>query len=140
MNVYNFVVYCFIIINVCCFFFVLGMIPHKTLRGQAALKRLRVFDGIPPAYEKKRRVCVPTALRVLCLRSDRKYCKIGRLSHEVGWQYQDVVKNLERKRKAKLALHLKQMKVNKKLTKQARKNIEKVAAPHNAVIRSLGYN
>ncbi|XP_031621634.1 60S ribosomal protein L13a [Contarinia nasturtii] len=116
-----------------------GMIPHKTLRGQAALKRLRVFDGIPPAYEKKRRVCVPTALRVLCLRSDRKYCKIGRLSHEVGWQYQDVVKNLERKRKAKLALHLKQMKVNNKLTKLARKNIEKVAAPHTAVIRSLGY-
>lgn len=121
------------------FIFSQGMIPHKTLRGQAALKRLRVFDGIPPLYEKKRRVCVPSALRVLCLRSDRKYCKIGRLSHEVGWQYQDVVKNLERKRKAKLALHLKQMKVNKKLTQQARKNIEKVAAPHTAVIRSLGY-
>lgn len=116
------------------------MIPHKTLRGQAALKRLRVFDGIPPAYEQKRRVCVPSALRVLCLRSDRKYCKIGRLSHEVGWQYKDVVANLERKRKAKLALHLKQHKVNKRLTQQARKNIEKAAAPHTAVINSLGYN
>lgn len=124
------------------FFFVLsaGMIPHKTLRGQAALKRLRVYDGIPPAYEKKRRVCVPSALRVLCLRSGRKYCKIGRLSHEVGWQYQDVVKNLERKRKAKLAVHLKQLSVNKKLTEKARQTIEKAAAPHNAVIRSLGYH
>lgn len=115
------------------------MIPHKTLRGQAALKRLRVYDGIPPAYEKKRRLCVPTALRVLCLRSDRKYCKVGRLSHEVGWQYQDVVKNLERKRKAKLGLHLKQLKVNKRLTKQARQNIEKSAEKHNTIIRSLGY-
>lgn len=116
-----------------------GMIPHKTLRGQAALKRLRVYDGIPPAYEKKRRVCVPTALRVLCLRSDRKYCKVGRLSHEVGWQYKDVVANLERKRKAKLGLHLKQLQVNKKLTKQAKVNIEKAAEKHNTVIRSFGH-
>lgn len=84
-------------------------------------------------------MCVPTALRVLCLRSDRKYCKIGRISHEVGWQYQDVVKNLERKRKAKLVLHLQHLKVNKKLTQKARQNIEKVAAPHSAIIRSFGY-
>lgn len=80
------------------------MIPHKTKRGQAALKRLRVYDGIPPPFDKKRRVCVPIAMKVLCLRSDRKFCQIGRLSHEVGWHYQDVVKNLERKRKANARL------------------------------------
>lgn len=115
------------------------MIPHKTKRGQAALKRLRVFDGIPPAYEKKRRVCVPSAMRILCLRAGRKYCSIGRLSHEVGWHYKDVVQNLERKRKAKLRLHLKQMKVNKKLTLKARETIDKAAAPFTALIKSYGY-
>lgn len=31
-----------------------GMLPHKTKRGQAALERLKVFDGIPPPYDKVR--------------------------------------------------------------------------------------
>lgn len=35
-------------------FLYLGMLPHKTKRGQAALERLKVFDGIPPPYDKVR--------------------------------------------------------------------------------------
>lgn len=90
------------------------MVPNKTKRGQAALKRLRVYDGIPAPFDTKKRLCVPIAMRILCLRSDRKYCEVGRLSHEVGWHYQDVVKNLERKRKAKahvLTAHNKKLRV-----------------------------
>ena len=68
-----------------------GMIPHKTARGAAALERLKVFEGVPPPYDKKKRVVVPQALRVLRLKPGRKYCTVGRLSHEVGWKYQDVV-------------------------------------------------
>jgi len=68
-----------------------GMIPHKTARGTAAMERLKVFEGVPPPYDKKKRVVVPQALRVLRLRPGRKYCTVGRLSHEVGWKYQDVV-------------------------------------------------
>jgi len=68
-----------------------GMIPHKTARGAAAMERLKVFEGVPPPYDKKKRVVVPQALRVLRLRPGRKYCTVGRLSHEVGWKYQDVV-------------------------------------------------
>ena len=67
------------------------MIPHKTARGTAAMERLKVFEGVPPPYDKKKRVVVPQALRVLRLRPGRKYCTVGRLSHEVGWKYQDVV-------------------------------------------------
>lgn len=67
------------------------MIPHKTARGAAALERLKVFEGVPPPYDKKKRVVVPQALRILRLRPGRKYCTVGRLSHEVGWKYQDVV-------------------------------------------------
>lgn len=48
------------------------MIPHKTKRGAEALKRLKVFDGIPPPYDKKKRVVVPTALRVLKLKPGRR--------------------------------------------------------------------
>lgn len=68
-----------------------GMIPHKTARGAAAMERLKVFEGVPPPYDKKKRVVVPQALRILRLKPGRKYCTVGRLSHEVGWKYQDVV-------------------------------------------------
>jgi hypothetical protein len=68
-----------------------GMIPHKTARGAAALERLKTFEGVPPPYDKKKRVVVPQALRVLRLKPGRKYCTVGRLGQEFGWKYQDVV-------------------------------------------------
>jgi len=68
-----------------------GMIPHKTPRGTAALNRLKVFEGIPPPYDHKKRMVVPQALRVLRLKPGRKYCTVGRLGHEFGWKYRDVV-------------------------------------------------
>lgn len=52
-----------------------GMVAHKTIRGTNALRRLNVYEGIPPPYDKKQRLCVPIAMRVLCLRSDRKVKK-----------------------------------------------------------------
>ena len=74
------------------------MLPHKTARGAAALNRLKCFEGVPPPFDKKRRMVVPAALRVLKLRPDRKFCTVGRLSHEMGWKYKDVVEKLEAKR------------------------------------------
>ena len=71
-----------------------GMIPHKTTRGAKAMERLKVFEGVPPPYDKVKRVVVPQALRVLRLKPGRKYCTVGRLSHEVGWKYKDVVERL----------------------------------------------
>ena len=55
------------------------------------MERLKVFEGVPPPYDKKKRMVVPQALRVLRLKPGRKYCTVGRLSHEMGWKYQDVV-------------------------------------------------
>jgi len=68
-----------------------GMMPHKTERGAKALERLKVFEGVPPPYDRKKRMVVPQALRVLRLKPGRKYCTVGRLGHEFGWKYQDVV-------------------------------------------------
>lgn len=83
-----------------------GMVPHKTSRGAAALERLKLFEGVPPPYDRKKKLVVPSALRVLRLKPGRKYCTIKRLSHEVGWSYRDVVDRLEEKRKVKaLAFH-----------------------------------
>lgn len=80
-----------------------GMIQHKTARGKAALERLKVFEGVPPPYDKKKRVVVPQALRVLRLKPGRKYTTIAKLSSEVGWKYEDVVAKLEEKRKVRSA-------------------------------------
>merc|ERR1719328_244619 len=44
-----------------------GMIPHKTARGQAALDRMKTFEGIPHPYDRKKRMVVPAALKVLRL-------------------------------------------------------------------------
>ena len=68
-----------------------GMMPHKTERGAKALERLKTFEGVPPPYDHKKRQVVPQALRVLRLKPGRKYCTVGRLGHEFGWKYQDVV-------------------------------------------------
>ena len=77
------------------------MVPHKTKRGMEALKRLKLYEGMPPPYNKQKRMVVPSALRVLKLKPGRKYCVLGRLSHEVGWKYKDILSTLEQKRKAK---------------------------------------
>ena len=67
------------------------MMPHKTARGTAAMERLKVFEGVPPPYDRKKKMVVPQALRVLRLKPGRKFCTVGRLSHEMGWKYRDVV-------------------------------------------------
>ncbi|KAM9892928.1 hypothetical protein OXX79_009685, partial [Metschnikowia pulcherrima] len=80
-----------------------GMIPHKTARGKAALERLKVFEGMPSPYDKKKRVVVPQALRVLRLKPGRKYTTVGKLSAAVGWKYESIVDQLEEKRKVRSA-------------------------------------
>jgi len=53
-----------------------GMVPHKSSRGTAALERLKLFEGVPPPYDRKKRMVVPEALRVLRLKPGRKYCTV----------------------------------------------------------------
>lgn len=78
-----------------------GMLPHKTRRGQCALARLKVFEGVPAPYDRKKRSVVPNALRVTRLRPGRKFCLLGRLSEEVGWGSRDMMKKLEDRRKVR---------------------------------------
>ena len=104
------------------------MIPHKTKRGAAALARLKAYEGVPPPYDKIKRMVIPDALkwvpcwtvllglqvlfcssdfillkamtniwimvktRVLRLQAGHKYCLLGKLSSEVGWNYYDTIK------------------------------------------------
>jgi len=118
-----------------------GMVPHKTERGKLALKRLQTFEGVPPPYDKKKRMVIPTALKVLRLKHGRRFCTLGRIGHEVGWKYQDIIEALETKRKVKgEAFHKGQQEVNKaKLAVLKDPKIAKKLAPLQATIESFGY-
>merc|ERR1712098_600585 len=116
-----------------------GMLPHKTARGKDALGRLKVFEGIPPPYDKKKRMVVPSALRVLKMHPTRKYCSLNRLSHEVGWKYQGVVATLEAKRKVKSKEFYDRKRQMMKLREQAKKNVAKQIEPYQKIMTSMGY-
>ncbi|KAK9929961.1 hypothetical protein M0R45_027026 [Rubus argutus] len=49
-----------------------GMIPHKTKRGAAALARLKAYEGVPPPFDKTKRMVIPDALKVLRLKKGHK--------------------------------------------------------------------
>ena len=110
------------------------MVPHKTARGAAALKRLELFEGVPPQQAKVKRVVVPAALRVLRLKPGRKYCTLKRISHEVGWGYKDVVDRLEEKRKVKGQAYFERKQAALKLRAKADASV-----PKNEVITQYGY-
>ncbi|UKK02603.1 60S ribosomal protein L13 [Theileria orientalis] len=76
-----------------------GMLPHKTKRGAAALRRLKTFEGVPPKYAENKKMVVTPALRFLKLKPGRRYCRLGDVLTKVGWNYDGLVKKLEDRRK-----------------------------------------
>uniref|UniRef100_A0A8C2VUS9 Large ribosomal subunit protein uL13 n=1 Tax=Chinchilla lanigera TaxID=34839 RepID=A0A8C2VUS9_CHILA len=107
-----------------------GMLPHKTKRGQAALDRLKVFDGVPPPYDKVSQPGLPPA--------GLTFAYLGRLAHEVGWKYQAVTATLEEKRKEKAKIHYRKKKQIMRLRKQAEKNVEKKISKFTEVLKTHG--
>lgn len=77
------------------------MLPHKTKKGQAALQRLKVLDGIPPSHDKKKWMMVPAALKVVCLKPTRKFAYLVHLAYEVMLKFQAVTATLEERWKEK---------------------------------------
>lgn len=116
-----------------------GMVPHKSSRGAAALERLKVFEGVPPPYHSMKRVVVPDAMRVLRLKPGRKYTVLGRLASEVGWNYGEVVKKLEEKRKVKGVAYVERKKSADALLEKAKSNAAAELAPIKETIESYGY-
>jgi large subunit ribosomal protein L13Ae len=80
-----------------------GMMNHFKARGQASMERLKVFEGCPHPFDRMKKQVIPQALRVLRLRPGRKFCRLGDLSEQVGWQHDKLIKSLEAKRKTKAA-------------------------------------
>merc|ERR1719283_578588 len=116
-----------------------GMLPHKTARGTEALERLKTFEGVPPPYDKTKRMVVPSALKVLRLGQTRKFCKLDRLAHEVGWKYQKVIGTLEARRKVKSKRFFERKRKLQQLREQAKKNVAPKVQKYQEIITSCGY-
>lgn len=112
-----------------------GMVAHKTARGKAAMDRLKVFEGVPPPYDTKKRMVVPQALRVLRLKPGRKYCTVGRLSTEFGWNYGEVVGRLEEKRKTRSAAYYQRKKALVRKLNAAKREV----STNNEELAKFGY-
>jgi large subunit ribosomal protein L13Ae len=106
-----------------------GMIPHKGERGKAALDRLKVFEGCPHPFDKMKKQVIPQALRVLRLKPGRKFCRLGDLSTQVGWQHDALVKTLEAKRKTRAAAFYIAKKQLGALTKKAQATVSAKIGP-----------
>ncbi|GAB2234502.1 hypothetical protein Droror1_Dr00003757 [Drosera rotundifolia] len=116
-----------------------GMIPHKTKRGAAALARLKVYEGVPPPYDRLKRMVVPDALKVLRLQKGHKYCLLGRLSKEVGWNHYDTIKELEEKRKEKSKVSYERRKQLARLRAKAVKVVEEKLGSQLDVLAPVKY-
>uniref|UniRef100_A0A0A0LXN4 60S ribosomal protein L13a n=1 Tax=Cucumis sativus TaxID=3659 RepID=A0A0A0LXN4_CUCSA len=112
-----------------------GMIPHKTKRGAAALARLKAYEGLC-IYEL---VMLVWKFRVLRLQAGHKYCLLGRLSSEVGWNHYDTIKELERKRKERSQAAYERKKQLNKLRIKAEKVAEEKLGPQLEVIAPIKY-
>ena len=111
-----------------------GMIPHKTHRDKCAMERLKCFDGIPAPYDNMKRMVVPDAFRVTRLKVGRRYCVLGRISHETGWNKAATVERLEAKRKAEGAVYYEAKKAQLAKAKAAAD-----ANPGDAILAKFGY-
>ena len=111
-----------------------GMVPRKSPHGQAALAKLKVFDGVPHPYDTKKKMVVPAALRVLKLNPQSQFCVLGDLAATVGWKRQAIIKKLEVKRKERASVWY-----QRKLDKGAAKEqaLGKVKATLGAELKTI---
>ncbi|XP_015760007.1 PREDICTED: 60S ribosomal protein L13a-like isoform X3 [Acropora digitifera] len=62
-----------------------GMIPYKTKRGQEAMKRLKVYDGVPPMYAKVKKETGGTSSSQSCTSEARKEVLCPWQAFTRGW-------------------------------------------------------
>ncbi|KAG9393164.1 Ribosomal protein L13 [Carpediemonas membranifera] len=97
-----------------------GMVPHRTPRGSAALARIQVFDGIPPQFQRTKRMVIPEALKINSLGKYTETTTLGLLAVKAGWKYAEIISQLEDKRKARShEFHVKKMEQAKAYTAAA---------------------
>merc|ERR1711957_604765 len=97
----------------------------------------KAFEGCPHPYDRKKRMVIPSCLKVLRLRPERPHCKLGDLSSHVGWKHQDLVQRLETQRKVKSQAFYTKKKAGAKVRNIAVKNA-KVSKEDKKVLEDAG--
>ena len=67
-----------------------------------------------------------------------QFCSLGRLSHDVGWKYQDVIETLEAKRKVKAQDFYNKTVVKAKAVAEAEKAVVAKTKPIDAQMEAFG--
>ncbi|XP_047590072.1 60S ribosomal protein L13a-like [Lutra lutra] len=116
-----------------------GLLPHRTQRGQAALGLLKVFGGIPPPYDRKKKMVLPATLTAVHMKPTGKLVFLGRLAHKVGWKYQAVAATLEEKRKEKAKTRYQKKKPLMRLQIQTKKNVERKTDKYSEDLKIHGF-
>lgn len=96
-----------------------GMLPRKTKRGEAAMARLKFYEGVPPAYGKTKKLLVPDAFVHTHLRTNAKRTRVGNLAAEMGWKYSGLIRKMEAARKVDSRTFYEKKQADAKLRKQA---------------------
>jgi len=118
-----------------------GMLPHKTARGQAALQRMKVFDGVPTPYDKKTKMTIPQAAKALRLKPERKFCVLGDMAAKVGWKCKELIERLSTKRTERASKYYKNVKATAKARAEAKATLTKSNAAFKteaAVLAKVG--
>merc|ERR1711982_40963 len=103
-----------------------------------ALARLKTFDGCPAPYDKKKKLVVPDALRILNLRPYRAYSNLGKICSQLGWKHGGLIEGLEDKRKEAAAADYKERAANLKEAATKEANSSELQAV-NAELAKFGY-
>jgi large subunit ribosomal protein L13Ae len=117
-----------------------GMLPFRTKRGHAALRRLNAYEGIPVNVANKgTRMVIPKAQSARRLRTERAKTVLGAMLTKIGWKYGEVVKNLETARKEKAArFHKRNEKVRSTWKKARTDAVKKMSKDNVAVLKKFG--
>jgi large subunit ribosomal protein L13Ae len=102
--------------------------------------KFKSFEGIPHPYDKMKRMVVPEALRVVRLRPGRKYTNLGKLAGMSGWKHEELIGQLEEKRKVKSKAFYEQKKAKAALKAKAEVAAAGELAKVTAVLEGYGYN
>ncbi|KAK2116382.1 hypothetical protein P7K49_007008 [Saguinus oedipus] len=102
--------------------------------GRVSWYRLKLFDGIPPHYDRKKADGGSSCPQSRALEATRKFSCLGHLAHKVGWKYQTVTTTLEEKRKEEAKIHYRNKKQLTRLWKLAEKDMEKKIDKYTEVL------
>ncbi|KAI5187053.1 large subunit ribosomal protein L13Ae [Nematocida homosporus] len=113
-----------------------GMLNYKRTMGLEAFQRLKVYDGIPLAFENVEKVVCSHALAETQLNPVTKRCTLGEICTRMGWNNGEILQKFEEQRLARAKVVAKE-ESQKQKKKQEVLNSESFQQELNDVIAKI---